>query len=197
MRLDKMLVVDVEQTCWDGEPPEGQSPEIIEIGVAEIVLDGARAAVGRRASHLVRPVRSTVSEFCTALTGIDAKMLKSRGRPLREVCNSIRKEFGGANKTWMAWGRDDEDILRACAEAGAEPPFSGCFVDLGQMWASLTGAGKSVGLQDALRGLGLEFDGTPHRADDDAYNTARVMAEMSTILRARLALDAAPRGPAP
>jgi inhibitor of KinA sporulation pathway (predicted exonuclease) len=32
-RLDQILVVDVESTCWEGEPPDGQEPEIIEIGL--------------------------------------------------------------------------------------------------------------------------------------------------------------------
>ena len=32
-KLDRILVVDVEATCWEGDPPPGQISEIIEIGL--------------------------------------------------------------------------------------------------------------------------------------------------------------------
>jgi inhibitor of KinA sporulation pathway (predicted exonuclease) len=35
-RLDQILVVDVESTCWAGAPPTGQISEIIEIGVCPV-----------------------------------------------------------------------------------------------------------------------------------------------------------------
>lgn len=35
-KLDQILVIDVESTCWDGPTPDGQSSEIIEIGVCTV-----------------------------------------------------------------------------------------------------------------------------------------------------------------
>ena len=35
-RLDQILVIDVESTCWAGAQPEGQVSEIIEIGVCPV-----------------------------------------------------------------------------------------------------------------------------------------------------------------
>jgi len=32
-KLDKILVIDVEATCWQGKNPAGESNEIIEIGI--------------------------------------------------------------------------------------------------------------------------------------------------------------------
>lgn len=54
-------VVDVEATCWAGSQPPGTVSEIIEIGLTVIDL----AAGERLARHriLVRPVRSTVTDF--------------------------------------------------------------------------------------------------------------------------------------
>lgn len=40
--LDKVLVIDLEATCWENEPPKGQKSEIIEIGVA--LVDVKRVA---------------------------------------------------------------------------------------------------------------------------------------------------------
>jgi inhibitor of KinA sporulation pathway (predicted exonuclease) len=62
----------------------------------------------------------------------------------------------------------------------------GGFIDLGATWALLAGTGNAPGLDSALAGLGLEFEGRRHRAMDDAINTARVAAEMGLALRRRL-----------
>jgi inhibitor of KinA sporulation pathway (predicted exonuclease) len=54
--LDQIIVVDVESTCWEGPPPEGEASEIIEIGLCALnVPDGARLV---RRSIFVRPERS-------------------------------------------------------------------------------------------------------------------------------------------
>jgi inhibitor of KinA sporulation pathway (predicted exonuclease) len=61
-------VIDVEATCWEGQPPPGAVSEIIEIGLAVVDLD-ARERVARH-RILVRPARSRLSAFCTGLTGL-------------------------------------------------------------------------------------------------------------------------------
>lgn len=182
-----MLVVDLERTCWDGGvPPPGQRPEIIEIGVAELLLRDGPPRVGRVASFLVRPPRgSEVSPYCTALTGISLEDLRARGRPLAEVCGSVRKAFGGAGKAWAAWGRDDRDLAEACARAGCGSPFSDEFTNLGAAYAMMSGADRPISLPDALAALGLAFEGTRHRASEDAANAARAFAAMSLAVAPR------------
>ncbi|WP_407562033.1 exonuclease domain-containing protein [Streptomyces sp. 184] len=85
--LDRVLVVDVEATCWEGPPPAGMSPEIIEIGLCELdVPTGERIS---RRSVLVRPERSEVGDFCTRLTTLTPEQAAAgqrgvggrRGRP--------------------------------------------------------------------------------------------------------------------
>lgn len=61
-------VVDVEATCWAGDPPDGESSEIIEIGVCVVDTHGWRRTERRRI--LVRPRGSRVGAFCTELTGL-------------------------------------------------------------------------------------------------------------------------------
>jgi len=65
-KLDRILIVDVEATCWEGDPPPGQISEIIEIGLC--VLDVATLTRVERRDILVRPVCSTVSPYCSQLT---------------------------------------------------------------------------------------------------------------------------------
>ena len=64
--LDKILVIDLESTCWDGPPPEGQVSEIIEIGV--VTLDVAALQRVDKQSILIKPTKSEISAFCTQLT---------------------------------------------------------------------------------------------------------------------------------
>ncbi len=56
-RLDQILIVDVESTCWDEPPPHCEESEIIEIGLSvvdvvsmgldhEVGLDGAYQRIG-------------------------------------------------------------------------------------------------------------------------------------------------------
>jgi DNA polymerase III epsilon subunit-like protein len=71
--LDKILVIDVEATCWEGDPPAGQTSEIIEIGLC--VLDVASGERSAPRAIMVKPQRSTLSEYCIQLTTITPEML--------------------------------------------------------------------------------------------------------------------------
>ena len=42
-KLDCILVVDLEATCWVGGPPEGQESEIIEIGLCVLHVSSGLA----------------------------------------------------------------------------------------------------------------------------------------------------------
>ena len=71
-KLDQILVVDVESSCWEGSPPEGEESEIIEIGIC--VVDTRQLQRISKHSILVRPEKSTVSDFCTELTTLTPGM---------------------------------------------------------------------------------------------------------------------------
>jgi inhibitor of KinA sporulation pathway (predicted exonuclease) len=177
LRTDRLLVVDLELTCWEGAPPSGEAPEVIEIGVVEI--DAPDLRVSRAKRYLVRPCRSRVSEFCAAFTGLDAGLLQREGRPYAEVANGIRKEFGTPRKVWMAWGQDDRALAAEERASGTPSPFSGGFVDLALLWTQFTGNGALASLEDALAAASLAPEGRAHSALDDAMNAARLWLEMA------------------
>src|SRR4051794_32359446 len=53
-RLDRVLVIDIESTCWNGGyPPKGESNDVIEIGLCTLDLSTGRRVEKR--SILVRP----------------------------------------------------------------------------------------------------------------------------------------------
>ena len=48
-KLDQILVVDVESTCWDGPPPEGEESEIIEVGLCMVEVQSLTRLVLKQA----------------------------------------------------------------------------------------------------------------------------------------------------
>jgi inhibitor of KinA sporulation pathway (predicted exonuclease) len=80
--LDQIIIIDLEATCWEGDPPPDQEKEIIEVGLC--LLDVATGLRGEHTSIVVRPERSTVSAYCTALTTLTQEEVDA-GVPFAEV----------------------------------------------------------------------------------------------------------------
>ena len=69
IRRDKIIVVDIEATCWDVEPPpDGQLNEIMEVGLC--IFDVEANQIEGKRSILVKPLASEISPFCTKLTSL-------------------------------------------------------------------------------------------------------------------------------
>lgn len=185
VRRDRILFVDLELTCWEGGPPAGESPEIIEVGLAEVDVD--RLEVVRTGSYLVKPTFSMVSEYCEALTGISAARLKREGRPFAEVCSGLKKNWGTASKAWMSWGSDKRAVEDDCMRKGVVNPFSEAFHDIGMQFTLMSGRSSAVGLAEAGSLLGLEPEGRQHSGEDDAAQAARTWAMLARMLRASIA----------
>lgn len=172
LQLDQMLIVDLEATCWLGPPPAGQRNEIIEIGVT--TLDLTTFEPQRRETVIVRPLCSEISPFCTELTGITPEMAAS-GISFAEACDWLRREFAAETRMWSSWGSYDfKTMIAQCAADGVPYPFSPHHANLKRVYGRLTHQKQGMGLRAALEQLQLEFDGSPHRGIDDAYNTARI-----------------------
>lgn len=97
-----LLVVDLEATCWDTDPPPGQYKEIIEIGWALLDLKPDPPVTVKAGTMLVKPTRSTVSPFCTELTTITSELLQTEGVSLDEAFKRLVTELGSDK---LAWGR--------------------------------------------------------------------------------------------
>ncbi|MCL4263363.1 MAG: exonuclease domain-containing protein [Anaerolineae bacterium] len=87
---DKILVIDVESTCWKGQPPAGEQSEIIEIGLCWLNVM-TKQPEGKR-SVLVRPSRSKVSPFCTRLTTLTQADV-NQGIHFWEACLMLQEEY--------------------------------------------------------------------------------------------------------
>jgi inhibitor of KinA sporulation pathway (predicted exonuclease) len=177
-KYNRMLFVDVELTCWEGEPPAGEQSEVIAFGIVDLRTDELK--IRREKMYLVRPQGSAISPFCSMLTGITPKEADA-APPLPEVVRTIRKTFG--QNDWCAWGRDDALIRESSARAGAELPFLGGFHDMAAQVRGLLGLTYRLGLDEALQRFGLDWEGSPHEALADARNLARLFVALAQRLR--------------
>lgn len=167
-------VVDVEATCWDGDPPAGKQNEIIEIGIVVLNLETLERSSKR--SVMVRPEHSTVSEFCTRLTGITPEEAAT-GRSLREACDLLRREYDTDSRPWASWGDYDRTQFQRQCVGETRYPFSSRHTNAKQVYAGAYVL-KRPGMAQALQHAGLTLEGSHHRGADDAWNIAALIGKM-------------------
>ena len=184
-RLDQILVIDLESTCWEGPPPPGQVSEIIEIGVC--VVEVASLERVEKRSLLIKPVQSEVSEFCTRLTTLTADHLKEAGS-LADATRILKKEFFSQERLWASWGDyDRRQFERVCKEQGVGYPFGISHLNVKTLFAVALGSQRELGLDEAYARLGLPLEGTHHRGADDAWNIAGVLCRLLRANRGQAA----------
>jgi inhibitor of KinA sporulation pathway (predicted exonuclease) len=173
-RLDKILVIDVESTCWEGNAPENQHSEIIEIGIC--VLDIQSGELSEPRGILIRPQYSEVSPFCTQLTTITPELLQSEGIEFPEACRILQKEYDAKARVWASWGDYDRNQFeRTCNLYQIKYPFGTSHLNAKTLFALRHKLHHEIGMDAGLKQVGFSLEGTHHRGIDDAYNIARIL----------------------
>ncbi|MEV7722325.1 exonuclease domain-containing protein [Streptomyces sp. NPDC086796] len=187
---DLLNVIDIEATCWDGQPPPGAVSEIIEIGLTVVDLRAAEGgspartgsrAGGRLARHriLVRPARSTVSAFCTGLTGLTQAEVDT-GVSFAEACRLLAATHDSGVRPWASWGDYDRNqFIRQCRATGTRYPFGHRHTNAKIPFTSAYGLRKRPGMAQALEVAGLPLEGRHHSGADDAWNIAALILEVA------------------
>nr|WP_294779324.1 3'-5' exonuclease [uncultured Flavobacterium sp.] len=171
---DKIIIIDLEATCWQGAVPFGQQNEIIEIGLA--VLDTKTGVISKNKGILVKPQLSSVSVFCTQLTTITEDMLEKHGVTLQEAIKQLKDEYKSYSYTWASYGLYDLNMLkRQCKTFGVPYPMSGDHMNVKEHFAEKFGLSKTTGMNGALKLLNIPLEGTHHRGIDDAKNIAKIL----------------------
>lgn len=174
--LDRILVVDVEATCWDGDVPPGETNDIIEIGVT--LLDVATATRTDKQGILVRPERSTVSAFCTELTTLTQKDVDG-GISFADACALLRSEYRSHERVWASWGEyDRQQFERQCAALGVAYPFGTRHLNAKTLFSLAHALPRELGMAAALAHSGRPLEGTHHRGVDDAWNIAGMLGDL-------------------
>lgn len=175
-RLDKLIVIDIEATCWEGDPPDGQEAEIIEIGVC--VLDISTGQRVGKQSILVRPERSEVSPFCTELTTLTQHQVSS-GVSFEQACRILRRKFRSGDRTWASYGDyDRRQFEKQCRAWDIAYPFGTTHLNIKNLVALFHGLPREVGMLQALSLMNLPLEGTHHRGVDDAWNTGLILSKL-------------------
>lgn len=170
-------VVDVEATCWPGNPPAGQINEIIEIGVC--VVDTTTWQRVDKRSILVRPQRSQVSAFCTELTSLTREQVAT-GVSFAEACDLLRQQLHADSRPWASWGDyDRKQFEKQCTAAKVKYPFSSRHTNAKAVFAQAYGLRKRPGMDKALAIAELPLEGQHHRGDDDAWNIAALVIDLA------------------
>jgi inhibitor of KinA sporulation pathway (predicted exonuclease) len=180
-KLDQILVIDVEATCWEGSPPPGQESEIIEIGIC--TLDVASGDRLDKQDILIRPERSTVSEFCTQLTTLTQEQL-DQGITLQLACNILQKQYASKQRVWASYGDyDRRQFEKQCQAFGVNYPFGPTHINVKNLFAIAQGLADEVGMARTLELMRLPLTGVHHRAGDDAWNIAGILSKLLLQLR--------------
>jgi len=182
-RLDHILVIDIESTCWEGGcPPRGAFNDIIEIGLVPVELSTGRRLEKR--SILVKPERSRVSPFCTELTTLTQEQV-DRGILFKDACRILEDEYLSQERLWASFGDyDRRQFEKQCRDQGVRYPFGPSHLNAKTLVAISRGLPTEVGLPQAMALMGLKLEGTHHRGHDDAWNIAAVLVELMKKWRA-------------
>lgn len=170
-----VLTIDLEMN------KPGQS--IIQIGYT---INNAKTGKMLKARSLFVNPNETIDPFITELTGISQQMVDTLGVPLMDAYTTMVKDI----RDWqtspfvLQWGLDHCELREQLKLDWCDYVFERRSIDvkgLYQAYAMSRPQGKTVaGLSKALAILGLEFEGRPHDALNDAVNTFRAFRELTT-----------------
>lgn len=182
-KLDQILVIDIESTCWQNAPPPGQESEIIEIGIC--LFDVASAQRLEKDSILVKSDRSQVSEFCTQLTTLTQAQV-DRGISFAAACSILKKKYLSKERVWASYGDyDRRQFERQCESFKISYPFGTTHLNVKSLFAIIHALPHEVGMDRALELLNLPLEGTHHRGGDDAWNIASILSKLLLPMRAK------------
>lgn len=189
-RLDKVIVVDSESTCWDDFPPEKEIGEIIEIGIC--VIDVDRLEISDSNRIIVKPQNSKVSPYCTRLTGLRQEDV-DRGILFPDACREILARHDTRKYPWISYGDYDRvQFGRMCRPnlyKTAPYPFGPRHINIKTMLALALGWTEEASVVQGCRALGIKIEGRTHRALDDAKNVASVFLKILRLIQTGLKVE--------
>lgn len=172
------LVIDLEATCDEDHRIPREQTEIIELGA--VLVDGATLAPVAEFQTFVKPMRHPrLTPFCTRLTSItqaDVDAAPGFGAAMQRFAEFQRRAGAQGQFVFCSWGDYDRDQLgRDERRHGIRVPLGQRHLNLKEAFRRRSGDDGKLGTGQALRRVGLQFQGTAHRGIDDARNIARLL----------------------
>lgn len=173
----KLIVLDLEFTCWNYRPPSPNRKEIIEIGIA--VVDTLKERILKSESIIIKPKYSKIGKFCTKLTSLTQDYVMEKGIPFDVACHRLLEDYDSDLIPWASYGGEDlKQFKEQCRDEKIDYPMHERHYDLAVFAQRVWDSRDSIGLQNLLNLFKMEFIGNPHRGGDDAINTARVLFQL-------------------
>lgn len=174
-RLDLILVIDIEATCWRGTRPPQEHNEIIQVGIVECTRTGNLSSF----SYFVKPKFSSISDYCTELTGIKPQDVEEAPE-FPDFCTELKEKIPHLQDyTWASWGDYDRtQFQKNCALYQVKYLFGKTHLNVKNLFALKFSLRKEAGMMKALEILKLPHTGKHHDAADDALNIARILREI-------------------
>lgn len=177
--MKKVVIFDIECTCWDeSENMPRSERETIEIGAVLVSVEDGK--IISSFNKFIKPKnRPILSDYCKTLTTIKQEDVDSAND-----FKQIMDEFGN----WMisdenpiyilSWGYFDRNHIR---DESKEKKYQGIslteisnkHLNLKEIFGKHYGI-HAKGFESALRYLNFHFEGTQHRGIDDATNMVKV-----------------------
>ena len=170
------IVLDLEATCWQGNDMN-RIPEIIEL--AAYTVNGYRDWVDRFQRFIKPTSHPRLSPYCLELTGITQDQV-NKAKRFDKVFPDFQEWLEAHDQPQLicTWGDKDMSIIKdECITHDIDYSFLPKSINLKTQYASIHQLSREVGLQKALEYSNIDFEGSPHRADDDAYNTAKLFLQ--------------------
>lgn len=176
---DYIIVIDLECLCWEDGNLNRSFPEIIEIGVCKLNTETLQPS--NKTSYLIKNKYGSVSKFCTDLTTITQEQLDKNGISFSEALFRLRQDFKLQTRQWASWGEFDKNRFKEqCHFFEFNYPLSEMHRNVHDEFQMMVGL-KSV--KKACKHLGIDFEGTIHRGDDDAWHIAKILGMMMKFQR--------------
>lgn len=156
-----------------------QKHEIIEIGAIKLDKNCNRVDTF---SIFVKPEFSTLTQHCTAITGISSAELQN-APSFREAFELFEEWIGDEDYKIYTWSNNDKiQFKKECHMKHLDDRFSKLlnrhWTDLQKLFMRFSGIKQCMQLKKALNSLDIKIEGKLHRAVDDAINTSSILTIM-------------------
>ena len=176
----QFIIYDLEATCW--RSPKPRQVEIIEIGAVKV---NEELDIVDEFCMFIKPLlHPKIDKFCTKLTSITQDDVEDAPH-----FDEVIAEF----ETWMdidntrtalfSWGDfDRRQFVKDAQLHELDLTWIKYWACLQSHYSKFKGSSNQIGLKNALKLEGLEFDGVQHRAIEDARNMAELFKQVAKPL---------------
>lgn len=174
MPTGSFIILDFEATCSDKDEFPRSEMEIIEIGA--VAYDGDLNYL-ESFSSFVAPVRNPLlTDFCKELTTITQADVDG-AEPFYQAASELALWAAGLGISWWgSWGDYDRKQLTQDVRFHRVPdPLPQPHFNIKEGFSARQGLKKRLGCAGAVKLAGLAFQGTLHRAIDDATMMGKLL----------------------